>query len=337
MRHVPLALSVLVLVALGLWARALRQGPGEIELHQPSPWPKALDPLPAAVPGATLTGRLLLADGRPAVEALVQATVPVDESRRRVRWSWTDQDGAFRVEDLTGGGELAFVVLAADHMPARFTATVPGEAVTWTLPEPTGELEYLPELDLGDLEGRVRRDAGELAGLEVLLVPILGPEERGGSVHAPGDVLALLAGRTTRRARVDGAGRYAVPELAAGFYEVLVLPAWARGGTWPVLGRGVLEHAPGTGRPSFPVDVEETRMAGTVTDPDGDPVAGALVRVVQGERVWPAAHTDAEGAFTVGDLESGPYRVDALAGEARASKEVTLEAGELRRLEFVLP
>ncbi len=336
MRHLPLALSILVLVGLGLWAHALRHGPGEIELHQPSPWPKELESMEPVPAGVALEGTLHLASGEPAVEALVQTILRTEDGRSRVRWSWTDSAGAFRVEDLVDAEAQGFVVLAAEHMPVRFTAAVPGEAVAWTLPEPTGELEYLPELDLGDLEGRVRRDDGELADLEVLLVPILSPDEREGTADAPGDVLALLAGRTTRRARVDASGRYMVDALAAGFYEVHVLPAWGRGGTWPVLGRGVLEHAPGTGRPSFPVVVESAGLSGRVTDRAGEPLAGALVLVTQEQRAWPPSHTGADGTYAVGDLEAGGYRVEALAGDARTSRELTLALGEGRELDLTV-
>ena len=256
-----------------------------------------------------------------------------------MRWAWTDEDGAFRLEGLVDPSTASFVVLAADHMPARFTAEASAEPVAWTLPEATTSLEPLPELDLGDLEGRVRRDGGETGGLEVLLVPILGPEEREGTAHTPGDVLALMAGRTTRRAQVDADGRYRVPALAAGSYEVQVLPEWARGGTWPVLGSGVLEHAPGAGRTSFPVVVDDARLSGRVLDPEGRPLEGALVRATQERRAWPPVRSVADGSFTLGDLEPGTYRVEALAGTAAVVLELTLGPGEevIRNLNPVEP
>ena len=339
MKHLPPVLSVLVLAALVAWGVALRRGPGAIELFRPDPWPKDLPRPVAPDPGATLTGSVRTADDQPASEALVQTRVTrAGETHPRVRWAWTDAAGRFELTGLGEPGPRTLVVLAADHMPARFEAEVPGEAPPFVLTEALGPLELLPELDLGDLDGRLRlpTDGPELGPLEVLLVPVLDADERAGTADTPGDVGALLAGRVPRRAPVAPDGSWTLAELAAGFYEVQVLPAWASGGTWPVLGRGVLEHDPGGGRPTFPVPVEPAGLDGALTGADGAPLVGALVEVRQDARAWPATTSDTEGRYAVGHLEPGTYAVRALAGDVEATAEVTVAAGEVLPLDLVL-
>lgn len=339
MRHLLLLLSVLVLAFLAAWASVLRQGPGDIEMYEPRPWPKALEALAAQPAGASIGGRIQRADRAPAAEALVQTTIATDdEGGRAVRWAWTDSLGRFHLDGLTSGQPLVLVVLAADHMPATFDVElgpgVPVDDLVWTLPDPIAEVEALPALEFGDLEGRVRRPLGErgTAGLEVLLRPL----EVSLSPDGDDEAMAYLAGRIERRATVDASGSYTVPALAAGFYEVLVLPDWARGGTWPVLGRGAFDHAPGSRQPQFPVVLEDAVVSGIVTDAGGQPVVGALLLATRDDRVWPPVQSGEGGRFELVDLDAGPLHVEVLAGSEGVELDLTLGGGEERDLAVTL-
>ncbi|MDF1798170.1 MAG: carboxypeptidase-like regulatory domain-containing protein [Planctomycetota bacterium] len=340
MRHFLLLLAVLVLALLAAWVSVLRQGPGDIAMYEPRPWPKALEALAAQPVGASLDGRIQRADRAPAAEALVQTTVATDDQGgRAVRWAWTDSLGRFHLDGLSSDQPLVLVVLAADHMPASFDVElgpgVPAEELVWSLPAPIDEVEVLPALEFGDLQGRVRRPLGErgTARLEVLLRPL----EVGAPTPGDAQAMAFLAGRIERRATVDAAGGYTVPALAAGFYEVLVLPDWARGGTWPVLGRGSVDHAPGSTQPQFPVVLEDATVSGIVTDAGGQPVVGALLLASRDDRVWPPVQSGADGSYQLVDLDAGPLHVEVLAGSASASLDLTLGPGEGRELPVTLP
>jgi len=321
-RILPL-FSVLVLATAGAWLWALRQGPGLLELPPLAPWPKALAAAPAPPAGTALVGTLRHADGTPAADALIQVTLPTG-----VRWAWTDGSGNFtltRIPEERAG--LEFIALALEHMPAIFKAeTAPGERLQWVLPAPIQELEALPELRCADFEGRVDRGVLPTEGLEVWLVP------------PPG--LDPLAGLVERRATVDANGTYQLPSLTAGIYQAHLLPAWARGGTWPILGTGALSFEPNSSQPTPRLTTLEASITGHIFDASGAPLIGALLIAsdpASANHIWPPAQSDATGRFRIDDLPPGTYRLELTSGEAHLERELTLTAGNETSTRFDIP
>lgn len=308
--------SVLVFVALGAWVWALRQGPGKLELPVLAPWPKALAAVPARDLGVTLNGTLRHANGTPAADALVQTTVPDG-----TRWGWTNGSGAFTLTRLPSDpgvrAGLSFVALALEHMPATFTLTsTKNERVNWTLPPPTADLEAMPELTFADFTGQLVRASGAPEGLEVWLVPPPGADP--------------LSGQIERRATVDADGSYSFPSLTTGIYQARVLPAWARGGTWPILGTGALPFDPKSSQPLPRLATLEGRITGRVTGVAKQPLSGALVLVNatdETNHVWPPAVSDATGFFEVPDLPPGLYHLELATGDTHKELELRVPAG----------
>ena len=76
-----------------------------------------------------------------------------------------------------------------------------------------------------------------------------------------------------------------------------------------------------------------------VSDPAGAPIAGATIRVLRpnGALARPAATSDAQGAYRVGGLPGGRYRVRVeRLGYSPAEREVNVAPGEERRLDVRL-
>jgi hypothetical protein len=124
-----------------------------------------------------------------------------------------------------------------------------------------------------------------------------------------------LSGAAVRRTSADASGAFAFEELPLARYELEVLPAWAAGGSWPVLARREVLH---DGLALARIDLEAGAIEGAALDSAGAPLHGALVLVsaeADPNRVWPPAATDAAGRFRVEHLAPGRYRVRLRAGE----------------------
>lgn len=314
MKHLPLALAVLVIALVALWAWDLSRGPGALDLRPQPAWPEALAAWePEEGPGR-LTGRLLTAAGAPSADALVQVEAPGGPL-----WTRTDTLGRFALDGLpeANGAPLGVTVLAFEHLPARFELeplAAPAWDVEWRLDPPPGELPALPPLEVEDFLGRIERPRGDTQGLEVRLLPPPGTD--------------MLTGAVERRARVDADGTFRVPSLAAGVYQAQVLPAWASGGTWPVIGTGVVSVAPRSSMPAPPpLQVTEAQVFGTVRTPDGLPLVGAMVVLRDMSapgRLCPPLATDAVGSFSFAGLPAGSYTLDVVSGLARHSQALEL-------------
>ena len=326
MKHLPLALAVLMIALVALWAWDLSRGPGDLDLRPQPDWPEALaDWKPEEGPGR-LSGRLLAADGAPNASALVQVETPGGPL-----WTRTDTLGRFDLNGLpdTGQAPLWVTVLAFEHLPKRFTLepdAAPTWEVEWRLEPPPAELPALPPLEVEDFLGRIVRPRGETLGLEVRLLPPPGTD--------------MLTGAVERRARVHADGTFRVPSLAAGVYQAQVLPAWASGGTWPVIGTGVVSVAPRSSMPAPPpLQVTEAQVFGTVRTPDGAPLVGAMV-VLRDEsapgRLCPPLATDPVGSFTFTGLPAGNYTLDIVSGLTRHTQGVELAANADAVLDITL-
>lgn len=324
MKRILTVFSVLVLCSVGLFVWALRQGPGPLELTPMAPWPKALAAAPQEVVGVSLTGTLRHADGTPAAGALVQVTLSDS-----TRWDWTDGSGHFSLTRLPRDPQerrgLSFVALALEHMPATFQLEGVGvEGVEWTLPPATAELEAMPKLVYGDFTGQLNRAGASPEGLEVWLVPPPGTDP--------------LSGQIPRRTTVVADGSYTFANLTAGIYQARVLPAWARGGSWPILGTGALPFDPSSNQPVPRLTTLEGRILGRVTK-GGQPLAGALLIATspgESNHIWPPATSDPTGFFQIPDLVPGLYNLELVSGAAHQELELRVAAGQEAQARFEL-
>jgi hypothetical protein len=168
------------------------------------------------------------------------------------------------------------------------------------------------------------RLSASLSGDEVVLIPTAAPETLGAPVP--------------RRAAVGADGTFALDDLILGEYRIEVRPAWARGGSWPDLLRG-LDAPPGPavdlaagGAPSFlALDLEVGDVEGRLAGLEGEPIEGGLVLAsAAGDpgRVWPPETSRSDGTFAVRGLPAGPYAIAIRAGSAIVQKDVLVRSGE---------
>ncbi len=215
--------------------------------------------------GRSVSGRMLDPGGEPVVGA-------------RVQWLGTEGDRAEARAD--GEGRFRLDGIAADHN-GLLRATAHGFA-EGEVHVPIGIEEIdIPLADGARLEGRVvKRDGSPGAGVLVLLVP---------GLLAPSAGATAMNLRDVRRTRADSHGRYAFEDLSPGTIAVVACP-------------DDLSLAPailGAEAPGSATDLvlrPARALEGDVVDPQGHPIAGALVRVAS--RIRPGlAVTDAAGRF----------------------------------------
>lgn len=327
---------IVFLLVLGLlvWI-ALRT---DVPLSFPFTEPPALAALPepeleagTAVLEGRLLGSRLLGDGE---APIAQALVSVMDGPRLL-WTFTDEEGQFRLTGLPEGpGEVS--VLARDYPPVVRSLVAGSDPVVVHLPAPHDEPPLVRDLERSDLVGTVSLpgEQGGLSGFELALLPDREPDLPGASVPA--------------RFPLDESGAFVARELAHGSYHVLLLPGWARGGSWPDLlaplgGEPLtLVHPRGSAEEPLVLEAQSGVIRGVVTDGRGPARAsGGRVAFVEGAmvivqavpedsanegsaRVWPPATTDDTGAFTVRNLPPGRYRVVVRSGDSRIEQLVTV-------------
>lgn len=326
-------LALAVLLGTGLAVYAGRPEPLDESLFgQELALPPTLEPLEFPRGEVELRGQVTTHDGAPVADALVvlERARPFEESSVPVRGAYTDASGAFRLERLAPGA-WRVVLQHASVPPRSFTVELPAAApVSWPLAPPLPPIEAMPELARGALAGRVQLPAAlgpaDLTGFEVVLVP---------ARETPG-----LAGATLRRAECDASGAFALPDLVLADYDVRVLPAWARGGSWPELARARCAHrAQGT---RLELELVGGVLAGTLLEAPGRPLVGAVVRITSlaakdalgKPQLWPPAVSDEDGRFTSELLPPGRYLLHARAGAAAQDLELEVRAGEVREVPF---
>jgi hypothetical protein len=299
---------------------------GERPMVVPSIIPRPPPTLPALVlagGGHRVQGRVVDAEQHAVADALVWLRAGDEPD-----WTYTDSDGAFRMQDV-GAGPWPVVVLAHGYAPYKGSIDVTSIPCTIAIGAVLPDVPLRQPILRAPLVGHISSElAGDVAGYEVWLAPRVAPETLG--VPLP------------RRATCDEGGNFRIDDLAHGEYVVRVIPAWARGGSWPDLTQALAGGAPTTwthgGIESAAEDTAEHPLEVTLSSGEirgvlrteaGDPVEGALVllsRADDASRIWPPISTAADGSFVARDLPPGSYSVSIRAGAAAVKQVATLSA-----------
>ena len=228
------------------------------------------------------------------------------------RCAKSKRDGHYRIERLLPGARYRVSASAPRHQPAQYVGD-----------------DGTPHVRLAPREHR--------AGVDIAA--------RGGGVLVRGQVIDVIGGP------IDNATVAVVdPSVGDGWSSQwgVVPPAMVRtdgeGAFSAWVGAGTVEvgafasgYAPArisTSVPGPTVTIAlapESVLAGTVVDPDGEPVAGAVVAIAEfDDRGLGSAHTDEAGVFRLAGLPPGRYRVEATArGRAgRSASSRLLGIGE---------
>jgi hypothetical protein len=341
-RRLHLIFAIVVVTAFVSAFLAERSRPLE-PAAEPLPLPAsvALEPLAVRRGEHALRGVVHDHAGRPAPEVTVHARPAggaAAGSSEPFFFAHTGADGAFALEHLPAGLYTVVLVRPGTRITTAAVDVPAAAQVTLRLEEPYGDVPAAPDPVYVTLTGRVRRpaalDPGGLEGLEVLLLP--------------SDDDARWRGAMERRAAVDAAGRFRVEDLAVADHRVAVVPAWARGGTWPFLvaldltAADVARGASDEAADAIELELAVGALEGRLFDVRGRPVEGALLRIVAlgdgSERAWPASSSDAQGRFRLDDLPAPPegrlYDVSVHAGAARQVAHVEVRAGEVHEVRY---
>ncbi|AYF76292.1 MFS transporter [Nocardia yunnanensis] len=251
--------------------------------------PAAASAAGGASGGATIGGRIQRADGGAVSGA---ALTLIDQRGHQVSRATGGEDGRYRI-DAPVSGSFVLIASANGHTPVAVNVSVDGRT---------------PELDLtlegsGELSGQVRTAAGApLAGVTITVTDLRGEV-----------VGAAISGED---------GRYVCHGIGAGTYTLVAaaerLRPTATALVVPV--GGLLRH-----------DIELTPTAALVgmVRADGQGLANAQVTVLDGAGTPIATtRTDAEGRYTLTDLDSGAYTVIAR-GYPAVTGQVVVRGGEV--------
>lgn len=263
-------------------------------------------------PASRVSGRVVDLQGNPVAGAAVvvrpvrflalgggQAVTTTGSSGGRTS---SGEDGAFVVEEVEPGkADLAAEALGMREKVLRLELP-PGEDLEG--------VEVVLE-EAAAVSGRVLTEDGE---------PAIGAELRHAIGELPPGAMILRA----PLAVTDGEGRYRIEGLEPG-PQTLVARHEAHG-------RAVrdLDAAPGENTLDFQLEGGQT-LAGTVVDPYGAPLAGALVRLLSELPSWsyPQTVSGASGGFSFIGLQPGSYAVQAEKdGVGRTARPVPVEVGD---------
>jgi len=312
-------LGTLAALALGYGIQRLAEEPEPpINIQRPAPTTfRKLEPPPH---GHKLLGQVTSPTG----EAVDRALVWV-RSGEEGRGSWTDALGAFRFDEL-GPGPWQAKVVAQGFEPLSLELAESSTLQVVVLEKAYGPAPELAKLEHAELAGRIVVPAGfDASGFEVVLQP-----------GEPTRIDSALP----RRAACDAQGAFKIDDLIVAHYELRVLPAWARGGTWPDLLVGVgdgaqhdFTHKQGAGE--LLLRLALGTIAGSLVEPDGAPIEGALVELeLAGDpgRIWLPQSTDAAGQFALHALPKARYLLTLRAGGSTWKREIELGASEDHQL-----
>jgi hypothetical protein len=255
-------------------------------------------------------------------------------------FAYTDAQGAFRFDEL-GEGPWPAKVVALGYEPLEIVLQDTGAAQTIALTKSYGPPPDLAALERLPLAGHIAvSESFDASHFEVVLLP---------------DHPERIDSALPRRCECDAKGAFHIDDLMVAHYTLRVLPAWARGGSWPDLLAGVgtsgaheFTHAKGAG--DLVLQLALGTIEGTLSEeirlgPDGQPlraphdvaVEGALIELsAEGGRAWPPQASDAAGKFVFHALPPGNYELTARAGAQTLPQKIALGANEERKLELRL-
>ncbi|MDP6838792.1 MAG: carboxypeptidase-like regulatory domain-containing protein, partial [Planctomycetota bacterium] len=287
-----------------------------------------LAPVSFQVRHEVLAGRLLTPAGEPVDSALIFA-----EGGRRPSWCRSDQQGHYRLTDLLPPPwELTIIAPGFENRRLTVTEAADQTGLVLNPGPPLPEPAQVPETATSTLRGRILAAAPEddLAGFELALLPTAGADTFG----AP----------FTRRQRLGSDGTFELVELRAGTYRVLVLPPWARGGSWPDLTRPLdleprtFTHPDPTAEElMLPIVAGEIR--GRILGRGQGQLAGALVTArqhgpLEPARHWPPVATEDDGSFRLRDLPPGEYSLRLRAGQGSEEQVVRVRERAVLTVDF---
>ncbi len=327
--RVAIPAGTLLFLFFGWLAARVGERPMVVPSIIPRP-PPTLPPLVFAGGGHRVQGRIVDAQQHGVPDALVWLRA-ADEPY----WTYTDPDGAFRMQDV-GAGPWPTVVLAHGFEPYKGSIDVASIPCTITIGPARPDVPLRLPILRAPIAGRISSElSGDLEGYEVWLAPLVAPETLGAPLP--------------RRAQCDADGRFKIPDLAHGEYAVRVIPAWAHGGSWPDLTQPLAGGAPvtwthgplvtgGTGSAASELSIvlSSGEIRGLLRTASDDPLEGALVLITRADdagRVWPPISTSADGSFVARDLPPGSYSVSIRAGAAAVKQVATLSARQALLLE----
>lgn len=289
-----------------------------LEQHLPMPEPPS-----EGVGAEVLAGRVLEADGTPAVRLLVLAS-----QAGRVHRTTTSEDGRFQLERLSAG-EVLLDIVGVDRLPETFSATLPGPAIELHLAAGLVTPDPLTPPAKSPLEVELRVPSWDPEGAADLRLVLLPLESEGESPRAP-RVIDL---------KKDGTG--SLGDLPHGQWTLRLLE-----GHLPLTSEQDLLAPPGDA--SLVLDHPRDQTLGLVArhsglvggpDEDGQPsIAGARIVVARTSAPsQPVAATtaDGEGRWSVGRLPAGSWLVRWQRGKLGGSTQVELESGAQTRVRLV--
>ncbi|HJO25728.1 MAG: hypothetical protein CMK00_07865 [Planctomycetes bacterium] len=342
MSRLPRPLRSLPFLALAAAVFALCLRP-EREVGADFPLPLGEDAAQAAAPLPLLAferrtdilqGRLLTADGAPLDSALIFA-----EAGRRPAWCRSAANGDYRLTELLAP-PWELTIIAPGHENRRLTVEDAAAGAVLHPGAPLPEPAELPAASLAPLRGRVLPAApgDDLDGYELALLPTAAADTFG----AP---FAL-------RWPLESDGAFELPELQAGAYRILVLPPWARGGSWPDLTQPLdsaprtIEH-PHAAEEDLILPIAAGEIRGRILGSEQGQLAGAMVTVrrdnpeqqteparVVPTRHWPPVATEADGSFRIRDLPAGTYRIELRAGAGSEEQVVAVRERAVLTVDF---
>jgi protocatechuate 3,4-dioxygenase beta subunit len=269
-------------------------------------------------PAATVSGRVVAADGRPLLGVYVACAASVftdDGQQTDWRAGRTDEAGRYRIDDVR-----------TDVTHALFLQRDGLGTVAYEIGVPRREHE-VPDIVMRPgvpVSGRVLDPGGApVAGAEVELWGC--NADRSSRFGQPAES-CLDSYIAERELRTDTKGRFAFTDVADGEYAVVARLAGTRGGDrhpFTVAGEpvdaGVLELAAGLS------------IAGRVVGPEGEGASGVFVNAWRedglGAGTGVSVLTGLDGGFELAGLEPGDYRLQLVPYEAHEGR---FFAGALR-------
>ncbi|MGD8439841.1 MAG: carboxypeptidase-like regulatory domain-containing protein [Holophagae bacterium] len=261
--------------------------------------------------GMTVVGRVVDRSSRPQTGVTVEITEDAAYAYLADAAATTDHDGWFRADGLPAG---RWAVTASTGDATARTTVEGGAGDTVTV-----------ELRLGGLrlEGQVWLGDRPAAGGHLVLTT--------GAARGDGVVVMVQTDADMRRffgvdqapltVIVGGDGRFAVDGVTPGVYTASYTPP--EPGASPVSRELVV---PQTELHRCVIRFSDAGVDGVVVDPDGRPVAGAVVRVMDPEgRLVADGFSDGDGLFRFTGFEVGVVRLTATHGEFADATPVDIE------------